>query len=226
MTELAAVSTAEAIRRLTAPDARGPWLPAGNLPTGFAALPNDRNFADVKQQIPGRALTPATTPTVFVSTTPAAIIVSTGAPQYAAIAGTSLSYVTNTDAALFRDASGRFYYLVSGRWFAAPSLDGPWTFATASLPPDFKRIPADGPRGQYWTGDRELSPLSSYLLGGRFIFKKTADQQKKFGNVLYSFETSFSFDLMKTSLKEFTWGGTKPDDTLALIGSLGVRAVF
>jgi hypothetical protein len=31
---------------------------------------------------------------------------------------------------------------------------------------------------------------------------------------------------MKTSLKEFTWGGSKPDDTLALIGSLGVRAAF
>ncbi len=26
-------------------------------------------------------------------------------------------------------------------------LDGPWTFATASLPPDFARIPANGPRG-------------------------------------------------------------------------------
>ena len=86
--------------------------------------------------------------------------------------------------------------------------------------------PQDGPRGQYWTGDRELSPLSSYLLGGRFIFKKTADQQKKFGKVLRSFETSFSVDVMKTSLKEFTWGGSKPDDTLALIGSLGVRAAF
>lgn len=86
--------------------------------------------------------------------------------------------------------------------------------------------PQDGPRGQYWTGDRELSPLSSYLLGGRFIFKKTADQQKKFGNFLHSFETSFSFDLMKTSLKEFTWGGSKPDDTLGLIGSLAVRASF
>jgi hypothetical protein len=86
--------------------------------------------------------------------------------------------------------------------------------------------PQDGPRGQYWTGDRELSPLSSYLLGGRFIFRKTADQQKRFGNFLHSFETSFSFDLMKTSLEEFTWGGSKPDDTLAVIGSLGVRAAF
>lgn len=86
--------------------------------------------------------------------------------------------------------------------------------------------PVDGPRGQYWTGDRELSPLSSFLLGGRFVFKRNADQQKHFAGILLSFETSFSFDLMKTSLKQFTWGGSKPDDTLALIGSLGVRAAF
>ena len=132
---------------LAAPDAKGPWMPAGKLPPSFAALPDDRNFGDVKKQIPGRAFTTATVPTIFVSTTPAAIIVTEGPPQYVAIAGTSLSYVANTDAALFRDAAGRFYYLVSGRWFAAASLDGPWTFATTSLPPDFARIPADGPRG-------------------------------------------------------------------------------
>jgi hypothetical protein len=132
---------------LAAPDAKGPWMPAGRLPPSFAGLPNDRNFADVKKQIPGRPLTARDAPTIFVSTTPAAIIVSNGPPQYVAIAGTSLSYVANTDAALFRDTGGRFYYLVSGRWFAAASLEGPWTFATASLPPDFARIPANGPRG-------------------------------------------------------------------------------
>src|SRR5262249_41987759 len=57
------------------------------------------------------------------------------------------AYVDNTDAALFRDGGSRFYYLVSGRWFSASSLEGPWTFATPNLPSDFKRIPAQGPRG-------------------------------------------------------------------------------
>ena len=27
-----------------------------------------------------------------------------------------------------------------------------------------------GPAGQYWTGDRELSPMSNYLGGGRMAF--------------------------------------------------------
>jgi len=133
---------------MAAPEAKGPWRPAGRLPPSLAALPNDANFAAVRKQIPGRPLAPQDAPTVFVSTVPAAIIVTYGPPQYAAVPGTSLQYVANTDAALFRDTgSGRYYYLVSGRWFAAASLDGPWTYATASLPPDFARIPASGPRG-------------------------------------------------------------------------------
>jgi hypothetical protein len=86
--------------------------------------------------------------------------------------------------------------------------------------------PKDGPRGQYWTGDRELSPLSSYLLGGRMLFKKNAEPGRRIAFVMLSFETSFSLDILKTHLREFTWGGTSPDDTLAGIVSLGVRGTF
>ncbi len=86
--------------------------------------------------------------------------------------------------------------------------------------------PTDGPRGQYWTGDRELSPLTSYLLGGRIVFKEEGEPNKRLAFVLLSFESSLSFDLMKTELHEFTWGGVKPDDTLSLIGSLGFRGTF
>jgi len=132
---------------LSAPDVRGPWLPAGPLPPAFASLPADGNFADVKRQIPGKTLVASDAPTVFVSTVPAAIIVTTGAPKRTSIPGTSLSFISNTDAALFQDNGGTYYYLVSGRWFSAPSLNGPWTFATSSLPADFTKIPANGPRG-------------------------------------------------------------------------------
>jgi hypothetical protein len=86
--------------------------------------------------------------------------------------------------------------------------------------------PKDGPRGQYWTGDRELSPLSSYLLGGRMLFKRNAEPNQRIAFVMRSFETSVSLDIMKTQLREFTWGGTKPDDTLAGILSIGVRGGF
>jgi hypothetical protein len=133
---------------LAASDVKGPWSAAGALPPSFAALPADANFAEVRKQIPGRRLGIRDAPRILVSTTPAAIIVTDGRPQWTSISGTSLQYAANTDAVLFRDAKdGRNYYLVSGRWFAAPTLDGPWTFATGTLPSDFARIPSDGPRG-------------------------------------------------------------------------------
>jgi hypothetical protein len=133
---------------LQAANATGPWAPAGTLPPSFSALPDDTSFRGVKSQMPGRKITAAQAPTIFVATEPAQIIVTDGPPQYVPIAGTSLQYAKNTDAALFRDTGdGKIYYLASGRWFGAPGLDGPWTFTTDTLPPDFARIPADGPRG-------------------------------------------------------------------------------
>jgi hypothetical protein len=34
-----------------------------------------------------------------------------------------------------------------------------------------------GPPGQYWTGDRELSPMSNYLLGGKLALLRRPEQQ-------------------------------------------------
>jgi hypothetical protein len=133
---------------LTASDVKGPWAPVTTLPAAFSSLPADENFAAVRKQIPGRRMSAAEVPTIFVSTLPAEIIVTTGPPNLVAIAGTSLKYASNTDVNLFVDSkTGHYYYLVSGRWFSAPTLDGPWTFATASLPADFARIPPNSPRG-------------------------------------------------------------------------------
>jgi hypothetical protein len=35
-----------------------------------------------------------------------------------------------------------------------------------------------GPAGQYWTGDRELSPMSNYLVGGRMAFLRRPQQER------------------------------------------------
>ncbi len=177
---------------LAAPDAKGPWAPAGPLPPAFAALPDDRNFADVKKQIPGRAFGAGDAPTVFVSTAPAAIIVTSGPPQYVAIAGTSLQYVANTDAALFRDAGGRFYYLVSGRWFASPSLDGPWTFATPTLPADFARIPAAGPRGFVLVSVPGTPQAQEALIEAQIPQQATLDRATAKLDVVYAGEPKFA----------------------------------
>jgi len=125
----------------------GPWSPAETLPASFSKLPDDENWKEVRANLPGAR--GAAAPRIFVSLQPAELILLKGAPQYAPIAGTSLLWVNNTESDLFRlKANGAFYYLVAGRWFAAPTLDGPWEFATTKLPDDFKRIPVDHPRSR------------------------------------------------------------------------------
>jgi hypothetical protein len=175
---------------LTASDFRGPWSPVSKLPAAFSSLPND-NFAAVKKQIPGRRVTASALPTIFVSTVPAEIIVTNGPPRLTAIPGTSLRYVSNTDAPLFVDASGRYYYLVSGRWFSSVSLDGPWTFATPSLPPDFALIPPSNPRGYVLASVPGTPQARQALLQAQVPTQATLDRNTTKVEVIYTGDPKF-----------------------------------
>jgi hypothetical protein len=86
--------------------------------------------------------------------------------------------------------------------------------------------PVNGPRGQYWTGDRELSPLSSYLLGGRVLYGAKGGPDARILGILLGFQVSASFDFLKTSLDNFTWASAEPTDTTALIFSGALRGEF
>src|SRR5262249_32276933 len=125
-----------------APAAAGPYKPVSQLPPAFSKLPPDSNFADARKAMPPKTLPANQAPATFGSTRPAEIVVPEGPIQSAPTPGTALQYVKNTASDLFSDTGpGRFYYLISGRWFSSAGLDGPWTFASADLPPDFALIP-------------------------------------------------------------------------------------
>jgi predicted metal-binding membrane protein len=170
----------------------GPWTPAGPLPAAFSSLPDDRNFAEVRRYLSGRSASAADMPQVFVSTTPAEIIVMRGAPQYSAIPGTQLQYVSNTDAPLFRHSGdGLSYFLVSGRWFSAPGLQGPWTFATPALPPDFARIPPGGPRGFVLVSVPGTVQAQEALIQAQIPRQATLDKASTKLDVVYAGEPKF-----------------------------------
>jgi hypothetical protein len=134
---------------MTARAYAGPYHPVFNLPPAFSAIPSDANFAAVRRAIPPKPNNQAVAPAVFVSTKPAEIIVTEGPPQFVPVQGTGLQSVRNTNSALFfHPSDGRFFLLVSGRWFSAHGLDGPWTFATNDLPPDFALIPPTDPQAK------------------------------------------------------------------------------
>jgi hypothetical protein len=88
-------------------------------------------------------------PTIYVSETPAELLVFRGQPNYTRITGTALDWASNTNADVLYDTTGRAYYiLVSGRWFRSALLTGPWTFVPSlDLPADFRRIPVNEPAG-------------------------------------------------------------------------------
>ena len=48
-----------------------------------------------------------------------------------------------------------------------------------------------GPNGQYWTGDRELSPMSNYLLGGKFALLRKPHQERSSWFVEMEFDAKY-----------------------------------
>ncbi len=130
-------------------DIKGEWAPAGTLPDSFKKLPAEDNWKDVLANLPGKPLQKSAVPKVFVSLLPAELILLTGEPNYLLVGGTQLLWVSNTESDVFRlGKTGAVYYLVAGRWFSAPDFAGPWTFATTSLPEDFKKIPLEHGRSR------------------------------------------------------------------------------
>jgi hypothetical protein len=131
-------------------DLKGTWEPASKLPESFKKLPADDNFKEARAAVPGKKLSASKAPKVFVSLTPAELILIQGDPRYLLVDGTTdLLWVSNTESDLFRmGKSGPAYFLVAGRWFSAPGFGGPWKFATPELPADFQKIPLEHPRSR------------------------------------------------------------------------------
>ncbi len=139
---------------LEAPAVAGPWALAGTLPLGIDALA--RSLAAVGQVdlLDGGSAQPPPSlgngvPAVIVRSEPAELIVTHGPPEFVPISGTSLLFCSNTTSDLILDESKAAYYLlISGRWYQARGLTGPWSFVSSSaLPADFAAIPTSSPAG-------------------------------------------------------------------------------
>ena len=134
-----------------APTLSGPWKAASQPPAGAEVA--EKAAIDSGQVDLMRGQTDATTgkmptlsastpPDVFVETRPAELITFNGQPAYASIPGTALLYAENTSGNVFKCLTDQqTYLLISGRWYRAPSLDGPWQFVPANqLPGEFANI--------------------------------------------------------------------------------------
>jgi hypothetical protein len=124
----------------------GPWRKTENPPKLIVDLSeqqisNDDSDSPMKASDVG--LKTGTIPEIVVSTEPAELIATDGPMQLSPIKGTGLLYASNTPGRLFMEiATQQYYVLVSGRWYRAKKLTGPWTnIESKKLPTDFANIP-------------------------------------------------------------------------------------
>lgn len=140
-------------------EAAGHWYETPNLAGTWIVTPqvSDALTAAGKaasQEIPadpllndkGKPINPA--PAIVVTTQPAELIQTEGQPQMLPVVGTNLLTMNNADHAVFMETTTNTYYvLISGRWFRAPDLKGPWAFVDSNaLPKDFARISPQDPK--------------------------------------------------------------------------------
>jgi len=136
-------------RLLTAKNLKGPWTQSQAVPKDMAKLPDGGTWIDVRKAALSLPPPEDLAPNVFFSDVPAELVLLKGNAIYKKIPGTQLHYAANTESDLFVDKSEKQYYiLLSGRWFRATSVDGPWSYAGGNLPADFSRIPSDSPKAR------------------------------------------------------------------------------
>ena len=83
-------------------------------------------------------------PELIVVTKPSELISTDGKPEYAAVDGTELLFVSNTSSDIVMNIKSQEHFvLLAGRWYKSKSLeDGSWVFVEpADLPAGFSKIP-------------------------------------------------------------------------------------
>jgi hypothetical protein len=127
-----------------AADVKGPWNHVNSVPHPVKDV-----YETYKKQSDGSSdsmfvkESVTVIPKIFVRTTPAELIESSGDLNMQAIQGASLLYASNTENDLFMDiASQKYFILLSGRWFSSGSLSSTgWTYVPSDqLPAEFSKI--------------------------------------------------------------------------------------
>jgi hypothetical protein len=80
------------------------------------------------------------------------------------------------------------------------------------------------PRGQYFTGDRDLSPLKTVMVGGEVTYSVPANENGDVLGIFSSFSLKLKGDLLQTYLDEFHYDRVEAPNDLALIGTFAIQA--
>ncbi len=133
--------------------AQGPWtfVPADELPAGFAEIPPDSDLGGLRASVAGTAeaedamLDAGIPQTAAIKRDEATLEVQyDGKPKFERIAGTSVAYAVNT-ASQVLEINSRYYAVDNGVWFTAASASGPWQVADSIPEEEIEKIPPSSP---------------------------------------------------------------------------------
>jgi hypothetical protein len=138
----------------------GEWKAIDDPPKAVAALFKDDERADgaptqppAGEGVPPEKLRKAR---IIVATTPTELVVSEGEPRWSPVVAGDLLALSNSDSDVFLDVDAQQYYVVlSGRWYRAAKLEGPWSHVP---PPDLPAVFAKIPSGSKWADVRPHVP--------------------------------------------------------------------
>lgn len=82
------------------------------------------------------------------------------------------------------------------------------------------------PQGQYFTGDRELSAMRSWLVGGQLAIAPQANESGKVLRIFDSFRLLLKGDFLRYEFTDFHYGRAAIPNRTAIFGTLGIDATF
>lgn len=132
--------------------AGGTWEPVPSPPAALLGAASKIGASKEEPKpdpmMPADGKKPPRAPVVLMATRPAELIQTSGEPQMTPVGGTSLLTMSNADHAVLIDpSSNQTYVLISGRWFRAAMLNGPWEYVPgAQLPAEFAKISPQDPK--------------------------------------------------------------------------------
>lgn len=133
----------------TARSLDGQWELTQNVPAAVDRLTPPSEEAEEVEEVAAEEEEPGPPPAIIIAREPTELIVTRGPPEYAPITNTDLLYVTNTESDIVMElATQRHFVILSGRWFASPTLEGPWVHVLPEeLPETFAHIPPESEMG-------------------------------------------------------------------------------
>ncbi|MGL1888426.1 MAG: hypothetical protein OCD76_18055 [Reichenbachiella sp.] len=168
----------------------GEWKKMKNPPTNLTYL--ERKFNKNKSEDVAMKKDEEI-PEIIVATGPTELIVTEGEMALVPVPNSGLLYAENTEDDVFMDVELQQYYLlISGRWFAAPALSGPWNYIDPNdLSQEFKNIPEESPKGDVLASVPGTVAAREAMLDANIPQTAAIDRKLAAASVVYDGEPQF-----------------------------------